>query len=97
MAGFCNSAGRCSPDGSPRRIARGIHHLAFKVRESARMAQKPLDPKGGASPLVSGRLHTDQAAWLNELWPHLSGSRSELLRRVVAVAQKHEEELLEVS
>jgi len=61
------------------------------------MAQKPLDPKGGQSPLVSGRLYAGQVAWLNELWPHLGGSRSELLRRVVAFAREHEEELLEVS
>jgi hypothetical protein len=44
-----------------------------------------------------GRVEFDQAAWFNEICGQVGGTRSALLRRVVAFAREHEEELLEVS
>jgi len=67
------------------------------VRERIRMSQKPLNPVGGDAPHITGRLKLDQATWFDEIWRQVGGTRSDVLRRALAVARKHEEELLEVS
>ena len=62
------------------------------------MAQKPLDPTIGEAPLIAGRLHRDQDEWVRTVMPKLGiRNRAELLRRMIAVAQRHEEELIEAS
>jgi len=71
--------------------------VALKVRERIRMSQKPLNSVGGDAPHITGRLELDQATWFDEIWRQVGGTRSDVLRRALAVARKHEEELLEVS
>ena len=71
--------------------------MALKVRDCIRMAQKPLNPVGGEAPHIMGRVAFDQATWFNEICRQVGGTRSDVLRRALAVARKHEEELLEVS
>ena len=61
------------------------------------MAQKPLNSQGGDAPKVMARLPLEQAEWFDAIWQQLGGTRSDVLRRLVTVAQKHEEELLEAS
>jgi hypothetical protein len=59
------------------------------------MSQKPLNPQGGEASYIAGRLPLEQAAWFDAIQRQLGGTRSDVLRSVVALAQKHEEELLE--
>jgi hypothetical protein len=63
------------------------------------MPVPPLNPKGGDARLIAGKVRDDDAEWIDSLIEH-SGpgtSASAVLRRVITLARKHEEELLEVS
>ena len=47
--------------------------------------------------MFSGRVHESQQEWIDSLLPKFGNSKSDLLRHVLAVAQRHEEELTEAS
>jgi acyl-CoA reductase-like NAD-dependent aldehyde dehydrogenase len=62
------------------------------------MSQKTFDPSGQAGTMISGRVTKDQAAWLDGAWRELGFStRSEMLRRLIELAQEHKEELAAAS
>jgi hypothetical protein len=61
------------------------------------MAQAPLNPTGGRARLISGKIPSEDAQWLDALVEQSGTTTSALLRRLIAVGRKHKEELLEAS
>ena len=76
----------------------GIHHVALKVREGLQIMPLPsLNPRDGRARVVSAKLPDNDAEWIDALVERSGAAASVVLRRVIKLAQKHEEELLEVS
>jgi hypothetical protein len=57
------------------------------------MAQIPLNADGGRAPYLGARLLQDDADWINALIERSGVGKGELVRRLIAVARKHEEEV----
>jgi hypothetical protein len=67
--------------------------LAARSARSCTVMRK-IDPHGEAAELVSTRVIGPDLIWLNETWVELGyKTRSEFLRQVVRLAQRHQEEL----
>jgi hypothetical protein len=58
-----------------------------------------LNPRDGRARVVSAKLPDNDAEWIDTLVEHseVGATASVVMRRVVAFAREHEEELLEVS
>ena len=84
--------------GSQRPGKQSIHHGRRGVRDRLRMGQKAINTEGGEARLVHSRIRKDQAAWLDDIAAR-SDSRnySEVMRRLIDVARRHEEELMQAS
>lgn len=65
------------------------------MRERVRMAQAPLNPTGGESQPITARLTPADTEWMESAMRRVEArTRSEFMRRLIAFARDHEEELL---
>lgn len=55
------------------------------------MAQAPLDPRGGESPLIHARVLREDATYLAELARGAGITKSELVRRIIQERLKREQ------